>query len=223
MIDEIAKIFWETKKAAEPARARSPSCTTAPTSPRSGAVGNFYPVQGWVGDPRWVVITDRRLRVTRDSRRNGYRHPMSEVIKLSVPAEAGDPTPSSAPRPLPSPVGSTPPSTTSRDLRRTRRAPCSSRTRTRAPTSRCRFDISNDGRLGFRVVVASSQGDVPEPGCVRLDGARVAHRRSLRRDRSAGGVRTAHVEFVRSVGVPEIAVSDPPQLPRGGTQGRGRA
>ena len=69
----------------------------------------------------------------------------------------------------------------------------------------CKFEIGDDGRLGFRVVVAASQGDVPEPGSFAW-----MVLESLTGEVSVGtdvedGVRTAHVEFVRSVGVPELA------------------
>src|SRR6478609_11057000 len=69
----------------------------------------------------------------------------------------------------------------------------------------CTFEIADDGRLGFRVVTASLQGEVPEPGSFAW-----MVLESLTGEVSVGtdtddGKRTAHVEFVRSVGVPENA------------------
>src|SRR6478735_7766333 len=69
----------------------------------------------------------------------------------------------------------------------------------------CTFEISDEGRLGFRVVVPSSHGEVPEPGSFAW-----MVLESLTGQVAVGtdlddGVRTAHVEFVRSVGVPENA------------------
>src|SRR5690349_943023 len=68
-----------------------------------------------------------------------------------------------------------------------------------------RFEIGEGGRLGFRVVSPSTQGEVPEPGSFAW-----MVLESLTGEVSVGtdvedGVRTAHVEFVRSVGVPENA------------------
>ena len=69
----------------------------------------------------------------------------------------------------------------------------------------CRFDIGDDGRLGFRVVVAASQGDVPEPGSFTWMVLESLTGQVAVGTDVDGGVRTAHVAFVRSVGVPETA------------------
>jgi len=69
----------------------------------------------------------------------------------------------------------------------------------------CRFDLGDGGRLGFRVDTTSAEGEVPEPGSFAW-----MVLESLTGQVAVGidvedGVRTAHVSFVRPVGVPENA------------------
>src|SRR5687768_3981447 len=90
---------------------------------------------------------------------------MSEVIRLSVPAEAGYLT---VVRTAAAAVAGRLNATVDdiEDLRIAVNEACAvllAHADAGADLS-CRFEIGDDGRLGFRVVVPSSQGEVPEPG-----------------------------------------------------------
>lgn len=131
---------------------------------------------------------------------------MSEVIRLSVPAEAGYLTVvRTAAAAVAGRLGATVDDI--EDLRIAVNEACAvllAHADDGADLA-CRFDIGEDGRLGFRVVVASADGEVPEPGSFAW-----MVLESLTGDVSVGtdvdeGVRTARVSFVRSVGVPETA------------------
>jgi serine/threonine-protein kinase RsbW len=128
---------------------------------------------------------------------------MSEVIRLSVPAEAGYLT---VVRTATAAVAGRLNATVDdiEDLRIAVNEACAALLAhaDRGADLACRFEIGEGGRLGFRVVVPSSQGEVPEPGSFAW-----MVLESLTGEVSVGidlddGVRTAHVEFVRSVGVP---------------------
>ena len=69
----------------------------------------------------------------------------------------------------------------------------------------CEFVIGDDRRLGFAVAVESADGEVPEPGSFAW-----MVLESLTGEVAVGvdtveGVRVARVAFVRAVGVPETA------------------
>ena len=131
---------------------------------------------------------------------------MSEVIRLSVPAEAGYLTVvRTAAAAVAGRLGATVDDI--EDLRIAVNEACSVLLTQADPGAdlACRFDIGSDGRLGFRVVVASTQGEVPEPGSFAW-----MVLESLTGEVAVGtdvedGTRTTHVAFVRSVGVPENA------------------
>ena len=131
---------------------------------------------------------------------------MSEVIRLSVPAEAGYLTVvRTAAAAVAGRLGAT--VNDIEDLRIAVNEACAVLLAHGDPDAElaCRFDVGPDGRLGFHVTTASSHGEVPEPGSFAW-----MVLESLTGEVAVGtaeedGVRTAHVSFVRTVGVPEIA------------------
>lgn len=131
---------------------------------------------------------------------------MSDVITLDVPAEAGYLTVvRTAAAALAGRLGATVDDI--EDLRIAVNEACAVLLTHADPGAdlRCRFDLSADGRLGFRVVVASATGQMPEPGSFAW-----MVLESLTGEVAVGtdvedGTRVAHVAFVRPVGVPENA------------------
>ena len=131
---------------------------------------------------------------------------MSEVIRLSVPAEPGYLTVvRTAAAAVAGRLGATVDDI--EDLRIAVNEACAvllTHADDRADLS-CRFEIGDDGRLGFRVT-AASQGDVPEPGSFAwMVLESLTGQVSVGTDVGDDGVRTARVSFVRTVGVPEKA------------------
>ena len=131
---------------------------------------------------------------------------MSDVIKLSVPAEAGYLTViRTAAAAVAGRLGATVDDI--EDLRIAVNEACAVllTDADEGAELECRFDLSADGRMGFRVVVASAHGEMPEPGSFAW-----MVLESLTGEVAVGtdvedGRRVAHVAFVRPVGVPENA------------------
>jgi serine/threonine-protein kinase RsbW len=128
---------------------------------------------------------------------------MSEVISLSVPAEAGYLT---VVRTAAAAVAGRLDATVDdiEDLRIAVNEACAALLTHADDGSAlaCRFEVS-DGSLGFRVAVPSTQGEVPVPGSFAwmvLESLTGQVDVGIDDD---GGQRTARVSFVRPVGAPE--------------------
>ena len=131
---------------------------------------------------------------------------MSEVITLSVPAEAGYLTVvRTAAAAVAGRLGATVDDI--EDLRIAVNEACAVLLAHADDDSdlSCRFEIGEDGRLGFRVLVPSSQGEVPEPGSFAWMVLESLTGEVAVGTDTDGGTRTAHVAFTRTVGVPENA------------------
>ena len=130
---------------------------------------------------------------------------MSEVITLSVPAEAGYLTViRTAAAAVAGRLGATVDDI--EDLRIAVNEACSVLLTQADPGSElsCRFEVA-EGRLGFRVAAASVQGEVPEPGSFAWMVLESLTGEVVVGTDTDGGRRTSHVAFTRAVGVPENA------------------
>jgi serine/threonine-protein kinase RsbW len=131
---------------------------------------------------------------------------MTEAITLTVPAEAGYLTVvRTAAAAVAGRLGATVDDI--EDLRIAVNEACSALLPAADPGTQldCRFELEDAGRLGFRVQAPSATGEVPEPGSFAwMVLESLTGQVDVGIDQ-ADGRRTAHVAFVRTVGVAESA------------------
>jgi len=131
---------------------------------------------------------------------------MSEVITLSVPADAGYLTVvRTAAAAVAARLGATVDDI--EDLRIAVNEACAVLLAHSDPGASldCRFELDGGRDLGFRVVVPSAHGEVPEPGSFAWMVLESLTGRVAVGTDEHDGVRTAHVAFVRTIGVAEPA------------------